>query len=195
MDAVHAVEGLTNDRLRDEVGDISLVSKEDRVSGQGSSVVMASFTHCSIHNPSRFSNGEYGVYYAAREVETAVEESAYHREIFLSFTQEPSCKITMRVYQSKNITKPLKDLRGNLYSPLMDPDSYVESQKIGRKLKDIGSWGLTYDSVRKKGGQCVAILRASAVPLPVNQAQHFEYVWNGVRINSYYEISGELHKR
>ena len=195
MDEVYIVESITNNRLRDEVGNISLVPKEDRVSGPGTSVIMASFTHISIDCPSRFSNGEYGVYYAAREVDTAIEETAYHREKFLNFTKEPSCKITMRMYQSQNITKPLKDLRGNLYPSLIKPDCYIESQQVGRLLKEQHSWGLVYDSVRKKGGQCIAILRAPAIPIPVNQTQHFEYVWDGGRISSYYEISGELHKR
>jgi hypothetical protein len=195
MDEIYIVESITNDRLRNQVGDISLVPKEDRVSGPGSSIVMASFTHSSLDRPSRFSNGEYGVYYASREIDTAIEETAYQREKFLNFTKEPSGKITMRMYQSKNITKPLKDLRGNLYPSLMNPDSYIASQQVGRQLKDLNSWGLVYDSIRQKGGQCVAILRPAAVPLPVTQTKHFEYIWDGQRISAYYEISGELHNR
>ncbi len=38
MDELHYIESLTNERLRDEVGDISLVSPKDRFSGLGSSL-------------------------------------------------------------------------------------------------------------------------------------------------------------
>ena len=44
-EALIALESLTNDRIRQEVGDISLVPVEERVSGPGASVVMAAFTH------------------------------------------------------------------------------------------------------------------------------------------------------
>src|SRR3990167_607065 len=55
MDALFEIESLTNDRLRQEVGDIFQVAPEDRVTGPGSSVVMAAFTH--IGKPTRFSDG------------------------------------------------------------------------------------------------------------------------------------------
>lgn len=195
MEEIYFVESLTNGRLREEVGDISLVAKEDRLCGEGTSVVMASFTHISKDCPSRFTNGEYGVYYAARDIETAIEETAYHRERFLSFTKEPSCKVTMRVYQSKNITKPLKDIRGEEYKALMSPNDYMECQKVGQKLKEMNSWGIVFPSVRKEGGECVAIFRPPAIPVPVNQTEHLEYVWDGSRIVACYKIGEELRYR
>ena len=45
LEAVYAIEAMTNDRLRQEVGDISLVPVEDRVVGPGSTPIMAAFTH------------------------------------------------------------------------------------------------------------------------------------------------------
>jgi hypothetical protein len=60
LDTVFAIEALANPRLRQEAGEISLVPREERVSGPGSSAIMAAFTHL---NPlgSRFSSGAYGV--------------------------------------------------------------------------------------------------------------------------------------
>ena len=74
LEAVFALEALTNPRLRDEVGDIRLVPPDERISGPGSSIVMAAFTYL---NPqaSRFSDGSYGVFYAGRELETAIAET------------------------------------------------------------------------------------------------------------------------
>ena len=45
FEAVYEIEAMTNDRLREEVGDIALVALEDRVSGPGTSPIMAAFTH------------------------------------------------------------------------------------------------------------------------------------------------------
>ena len=65
LEAVYAIEAMTNDRLRDEAGELSLVPPEDRVSGPGTSAIMAAFTHL---NPvgDRFTDGSYGVFYAGR---------------------------------------------------------------------------------------------------------------------------------
>ena len=64
LDAVFLIEAMTNDRLREEAGDLALVPIEDRVSGPGTSPIMAAFTHL---NPlgDRFTDGSYGVFYAS----------------------------------------------------------------------------------------------------------------------------------
>ncbi len=71
LDIVNAIEGLTNDRLLDDAGDINLVKPEDRVSGPGTTPIMAAFTHLNPEG-SRFTDGSYGVYYAGNTIETAV---------------------------------------------------------------------------------------------------------------------------
>jgi len=68
-DALIALEQLTNPRVRDEIGEIALVAPDQRVSGPGAGYVMASFTHLNPKG-SRFSDGTYGVYYAASGIET-----------------------------------------------------------------------------------------------------------------------------
>src|SRR3546814_20014562 len=63
IDALFAVEALTNPRLREEADALKLVPKEHRISGPGSTPVMAAFTH---PNPdgSRFSDGTWRVFFA-----------------------------------------------------------------------------------------------------------------------------------
>ena len=56
LDAVFAIEALTNPRLREEAGALKLVAKEHRISGPGSTPVMAAFTHLNPEG-SRFSDG------------------------------------------------------------------------------------------------------------------------------------------
>lgn len=112
MEEVFYLEGLTNERLRQEAGDISLVPVEDRVSGTGATPVMAAFTH--IGNESRFSDGSFGVYYAASSIETAIEETRYHRTVFLRYTHEEPGEIDMRVYVGE-ILQPFHDIRDSAY--------------------------------------------------------------------------------
>ncbi len=175
LDAAYALEALTNPRLRDEAGDIRLVPPEERVVGPGSSVVMAAFTHIGF--PSRFTDGSYGVYYAGLSLDVAITETIYHRERFLSATNEPPCTVTLRCYTSR-LTQPLHDVRGDAFDKLHDPDDYSPSQKFGKELREQASWGVHYRSVRKSGGECVAIFRPKALK-GVRQGAHYAYVWDG----------------
>lgn len=178
MEMLWEIESLTNERIRQDVGDIFLVTTEDRVSGPGSSVVMASFTH--IAKPSRFTDGSFGVYYAALHPETAIRETVYHRERFLQATQEDPCEITMRLYEGK-IMKPLHDIRATEFTLLHHPDDYTQSQLFGKTLRQTKSWGVIYNSVRHIGGQCIAAFRPPTVSNPV-QITFLRYVWNGKKI-------------
>lgn len=185
MDELYYIESLTNERLRDEAGDISLVTAEDRISGPGSTPVMAAFTHASSHCPSRFSDGTYGVYYAAKTLETAIAETRYHRARFLSCTAQEPGEIDMRVYIGE-VVKPMHDVRGEGYEHLHDPDNWTPSQNFGKSLHDSKSWGLVYHSIRDRGGQCIAALRAPSVTIP-RQGPHLSYVWDGMHIINVYE--------
>lgn len=185
MDELYYIESLTNDRLRHEAGDISLVTNEDRVTGPGSSPVMAAFTHVSPDCPSRFSDGRYGVYYAAKTLETAIEETKHHRARFLAYTNEDAGEISMRVYIGE-VIKPMHDIRGDNYDHLHIPDDWTASQRFGQEMKAINSWGIVYRSVRAPGGECIAALRPPAVSIP-KQGPHLSYVWDGEIITHVYK--------
>jgi len=186
MEEVLYIESLTNDRLRDEVGEITLVAPTDRISGPGSSSVMAAFTHFSKESPNRFSDGSFGVYYAGNSLTTAIEETRFHREQFLRFTWEEPGEIDMRVYIGK-IAKPLHDIRVG-HDDLHDPDTstWPTSQAFGQKMWLKKSWGIVYRSVRNAGGECIAALRPPAVTIP-RQGPHLSYSWDGSRITNVYE--------
>lgn len=175
MELLFEIENLTNPRIRQEAGDLSLVPVEDRISGPGASPIMAAFTH--IGHPSRFSAGAYGVYYAGESLETAVAETIFHREQFLRATREPSIRLEMRVYESVTL-QPLHDLRGAAFVHLHQPDDYGPSQLFAAGLRTTGAWGLLYRSVRRAGGLCVGIFRPPALK-PAVQRQHLAYFWDG----------------
>jgi hypothetical protein len=187
LDAVHAIESAFNPRLRDAAGDLSLVPAEERVVGPGAGYIMAAFTHVSPEG-SRFSNGTYGVFYAARQEITAIAETRFHRERFMRATHEERAELDMRVL-SVTVKAPLHDLRG--MRPIL-PDvyrlgDYGASQLLGGALRAGGSNGVVYDSVRHEGGTCVGVFRPRKLSA-CRDAKHLRYIWDGSRISDVLEI-------
>jgi hypothetical protein len=168
-----AIEALTNPRYQQETGAAEWVAKGEAVQGPGASIVMAPFVYLS--NQTRFSDGTFGVYYAARSLQTAIEETKYHRARFLRETDEADQEITMRVYSCR-LKDRLHDLRPSAFSILLNPEDYRESQAYGSQMRNTGSNGLLYPSVRAARGACVAVFRPKGVTLPV-QRMHLKYVY------------------
>lgn len=186
IEAVIAVESLTNPRLRDEAGDIQLVPLEDRSSGPGSSAIMAAFMHLNPEG-SRFSDGTFGVFYAANDLDTAIAETRYHREWFMRATSQGRMELDMRVYIA-DLAAALHDLRGRQTEfPLVyHNDNYSAGQYLAATLRKEGSNGIAYSSVRRRGGECVAIFRPRLLS-NCRQERHLCYVWDGKQIGDIYE--------
>lgn len=188
-DALIELEALTNPRVRDEVGDITLVPPGDRIGGPGASMVMAAFTHVNP-NGSRFSDGSYGVYYAARELETAIAETIHHFEAFARAAHDPPRTEDMRVLLG-SVDVDLIDVDAEpepLRTQLLDPNSYAASRPYAAAHRAAGEAGLVYPSVRRHGGECVAAFRPRTVSVPV-QERHLQYRWDGVRVDRYFDYS------
>lgn len=182
LEAVFAVENLTNPRLRQEAGELSLVPVEDRLSGEGTTPIMAAFTHLNPEG-SRFSDGTYGVFYAGRSLDTAIAETRYQRERFLSRTKEEPIEIEMRTYMT-DLNGDLHDIRGRRdLAAVYDSRNYTAGQALGRELKAANSWGIAYDSVRDAGGECAGVFRPRVLSNCV-QGPHFGYLWDGTRITT-----------
>ncbi len=186
LEAVFEIEAITNDRLRDEVGELQLVPPQDRISGPGTSYIMAAFTHLNPDG-SRFSDGTWGVYYAGIDLNTAIAETRYHRAIFLRATSETAMELDMRVLVA-DIEGDLHDIRSlqDKRPELNDLDAYGASQDFARTLRNDNSNGIVYNSVRHQSGECIAIFRP---PLLSNcrHERHLCYVWNGNEISDVYE--------
>jgi len=186
LEAVFEIEAMTNDRLRDEAGELQLVPPQDRISGPGSSYIMAAFTHLNP-NGSRFSDGTWGVYYAAMNLDTAIAETRYHRTVFLRATNEKPMELDMRVLTA-DLKGQLYDIRGqqDQRKKLYDPKNYGASQAFARTLRKDNSNGIIHNSVRLRSGYCAAIFRP---PLLSNcrHGRHLCYVWDGNEISRVYE--------
>jgi RES domain-containing protein len=188
FDALYALEAMTNDRIRDEVGEVSLVPPEERLFGPGSTCIMAAFTHLNPQG-SRFSDGTYGVFYCARKRDTAIAETCHHSARFMAATDEPPMRLQMRLY-SVEAAGEVTDLRESSRTEprIVDPDDYGHAQGIGRQLRAGGAQGILYPSVRHAGGECLAALRTGLVKNCLHAA-YLEYNWNGRGIDAVFEVA------
>jgi len=186
IDSLIEAEAETNPRVRQQLGEMSVIPPIDRLRGPGSTPIMAAFTHLNP-NGSRFSDGSFGIFYAGRALATAIRETKYHRERFLSETKRGPMHLHMRIYAAK-LSGSLHDIRGMRASlpKVYDPNSYVESRKFGIRLRSEGSWGIVYDSVRDPGGQCAAVFRPRALSR-CREIGHLLYHWDGTRIGAVFQ--------
>ncbi len=186
FDALYALEALTNERVRDELGQVERVPRAQRVFGPGSGPIMAAFTHV---NPlgSRFSAGAYGVFYAARERATALAETRHHHGRFLAATHEGPMHLPMRLYHV-SVDGRLHDLRpaGAVDAAVLDAQHYGAAQALGAALHAAGSAGVVYPSVRHARGQCVGLFKPRAASACLHAA-YLLYAWDGERFSDVYE--------
>jgi hypothetical protein len=186
-EALIALEQLTNPRVRDEVGEIALVPPDQRVSGPGASYVMASFTHLNPKG-SRFSDGSFGVYYAALELATAIAETIFHFEQFARDSGDPMRMEDMRVLVGA-VAAAFEDVAAvpePRRSQILDPSSYAASRAYAREVREAGANGVVYPSVRRGGGECIGAFRPRAIGLP-RLERRLKYRWNGERVDRYFD--------
>ena len=144
------------------------------------SVIMAAFCH-PRPGGGRFNGPDRGAWYAARSLESALAEVAYHRTVELAEVGVFETRLEMRLYLA-DFHAGFHDVRANLpeNEPLHDPVSYSASQALARELLAAGSNGVIYRSVRHAGGECIACFRPALVE-NVRANGHYEYRWEGTR--------------
>jgi len=191
-----AAEQKTNPRLMATVGALDLIPPQRRVTGAGATYLMAPFTHISSDRPSRFSDGTYGVLYAANRFETALLETMYHHGLFMARTQEPPGWTSQFRELVHRVDAPLHDLRGGdaRWMTALDRDEYRHAQLLGKALRAAASEGLVYPSQRDTAGQCVGLFypdrAANVIP-----ARHLDYHWSGARVDLYRDTgSGQVFR-
>lgn len=187
--ALFTIQALTNPRIQDEIGDLSLIPEGERLFAvPGCSFVMAAFTHVNPDG-SRFSNGDYGIYYASESLDTAIKETVFHRERFLKYTKEPEQELDMRTL--------IADFSADLYDllsfdrkehALYSPKDYSLSQTLGAEVKRQSGDGLVYHSVRtlEPNDKNYALFKPRSIH-HCTQGTHYCYVWNGEKITTVYK--------
>lgn len=177
------VETFTNDRVRQEIGEVQHVRPEDVVGGKGASYIMAPFTHPDPCGD-RFSDGSYGVLYASESFQDAVKISIRRREEFLRHTNETKMQIQMRVLQL-DLEGVFHDLRG---APANDYGDPSKLRTLARELRENGSYGLICDGSAALSGTHAVVFRPSVLSNCI-QERHLQYLWDGKRITRVYDYS------
>ena len=191
-----SAEQKTNPRIMENLGNLDLVPAERRVGGQGASFLMAPFTHVSTDRPTRFSNGNFGILYAARSFKTALLETRYHHGRFLSQTAQAEGWVSQFREIILSIHATLSDLRINAADAddELSAQSYEASQRLGALLKANGSDGIVYPSIRDGEGECAALFFPDCASSVV-QGRHLDYHWDGRSIDFYRDAgSGQVFR-
>lgn len=180
FDAIYTIQALTNPRIRNEVGDLNLVPPEKRPFGiSGANYALGPFVHLNSSG-SRFSKGQFGVFYAAETIQTAIAETRYYQENY--FRKVEGLKFDRIVMRGLRAVFSADLI--NIYEPLQreqgwhDLDDYSASQKIGDEIKKNDMAGLLYGSVRNNYEPCFALFSPEYIS-EVIQCGHYEYIWDG----------------
>ncbi len=184
-DLIASAEAKGNPRVRDQIGELSLVPAGRRIVGATATIVMGAFTHASRARPSRFTDGSYGVWYCGDMPEVALAETMYHHENFMRATDEPAGMADFRELVNA-ISGELVDLRRGEGADCLAPDDYAPGQVLGRTIHEANGDGLVYPSVRWGAGQAAALFWPDRVHLPVLQARQLRYYWDGTRVSRYF---------
>jgi RES domain len=185
-----SAEQKTNPRLMESLGNLDLVPEARRVGGPGATYLMSPFTHISRDRPSRFSDGTFGVLYAANHFKVALLETIYHHGLFMARTREAagwSCgfrEIRLKIHAN------LHDLRGDAGAShaALHRNNYAAGHQLGRSLQAAGADGVVYPSQRSAGGDCVGLFYPNLARKPV-QGRHLDYHWNGEAVDLYRDQS------
>lgn len=186
-DLIASAEAKTNPRVRDQVGDLTLVPANRRLSGPGASLAMGAFTHASVERPSRFSDGRAGVWYCGDRFDVALLETVHHHERFMRRTAEPAGDSQFRELTA-GVGGSLHDLTGDGWSDCLDPDDWSAGQALGSVLRAAGSDGIVYPSVRWPAGLAAALFWPDRIRTPIVQARTLQYHWDGAAVTRYFVI-------
>jgi hypothetical protein len=178
-------EAKLNPRIRDEIGNLALVPLARRISGPTASIAMGAFTHMSRNRPSRFSDGTYGVWYCGDRLEVPLAETVHHFQRFMRMTNEPAADADFRV-----LTCEVKGEVVKADAASLDPDDWKPGQLFGRQVRNEGSDGVLFASVRYPPGDAAAIFWPDCLTLPITQNQQLRYRWDGMRMTHYLPHGG-----
>ncbi len=183
FEVLFAIQELTNPRLRNELGNLNRVPVKERPYNiRGCNYALGPFVHL---NPlgSRFSHGDYGVYYAADNIQTAIAETRFHQQQYFSaIIGLKYDRLQMRCLKTQ-FSATLRDIRGEnfIHNDWYNKNDYSAAQVLGGALKTKAEQGLVYQSVRHPPITCYALFTPKVIT-DVFQSTHFDYIWDGEKI-------------
>jgi hypothetical protein len=188
-----ALRARTDPFVSDRIGPALMIPPKERVYGPGAGYVMAPFAYPSpdgtrFGSPPAMSAVSFGVYYAARDEATAIAEVKHHRVAFLEAMRAPAQDLDFEVLKAPVKGAHFFDLRGRQrdFPDVYSPTDYAASQKLGAELRQRDGDGIVYDSVRREGGECVAVFRPRCVG-PARSVKQLIFRWDGTAVSAVLE--------
>ena len=161
------LDAATNERKFAESGGNPAIGPGELLYGVPEAhIVNAAFSHPGPHG-GRFHDPQRGAWYAGVEVETSIEEVAFHKRRFLRDGRIGGAF-------AFDYMDFLADFSGDFHSldrfeietclrPDPVPQCYGPSQSLANRLLYQGSNGIVYPSVRRASGTCIACFRPALV--------------------------------
>lgn len=179
-DALHAIESRTNARL-----EVDGKGPRFTTQGDGASFIAAPFAY---RRESRFSAGDFGIYYCAEREETAIREVAFHKARFLRDSKRPAQTISLRSVTA-TLSGTAYDVFQSRWAWLRSSD-YRECQTFGLFARSRVQ-ALRYESVRHRGNVAFAVLDQAAL----SNARHLaflEMAWDGHTMTHFSRVGGAI---
>ena len=187
LDALLALRARTDPLVNARIEPALAIPPEDLVYGPGAGYVMVPFVYPAPSGtrfgPPALTADSFGVYYAARDEATAIAEVKHHRIAFLEETRAPAQDLDFDVLKAPVKGAHFYDLRDRQrdFPDVYSPDDYSASQRLGVELRRKDGDGIAYDSVRREGGECVAVFRPRCVG-PARPVKQLIFRWDGSAI-------------
>ena len=192
LGALAALRARTDPLINSRIEPSFAIPAKDRVFGPGAGYVMAPFVYPSPDGtrfgPPALTAESFGVYYAARDEATAIAEVKHHRVAFLEAARAVAQDLDFEVLRAPVKGTHFYDLRGRQreFPKVYSPTDYSASQKLGVGLRRKDADGIAYDSVRREGGECVAVFRPRCVG-PARAVKNLIFRWDGEAITAVLE--------
>jgi hypothetical protein len=161
---------------------------EDDYVGDNREYVLAPFAY---PGPTRFSDGTFGVLYAAFDLDTAAAEVAYWLSKPYQDTAAPDGIQPRKMYVTMRTVADLSDVRvsseSDVSSAIYHKEDYSVSRRLGAELHTARKPGIWYDSVRRVSGECIAAF----FPRIISDAKpqyEVEFLWDGSRFSEFKPI-------
>jgi RES domain-containing protein len=185
--ALAALLASTNVIEAHRAGDRRIVAPEDDYVGDHRDYVLAPFAYRSA---SRFSDGSFGVLYAAESRDTALREVLSRLARTYLDGSAPAQETRKQHLILRVVAGDLVDIcRARVPDvdvALYDTASYAAAQAFGSAIREHHP-GLTYDSVRHRGGVCVGAFVPRIVS-DVRLQSALSVVWDGQRFTEQKDI-------
>jgi len=199
LNGIFELDNATNDRLLAESQLAPGIDARELVFGIPSyRIINATFCHPSPTG-SRFSSADRGAWYAGFELKTSQTEVAFHKQLWLRETAWDEEEVADYLDYLADFRAEFHDLRStsvsgqNAYVDVLSPVSYAASQALAAELLQLGSAGIVYPSVRRRGGGCIACFRPVLVT-NVRKGDIFTFVFSGWDEPPIIRRAGELSR-